>query len=134
MLAFDDETADATTWLAIIVVNGDLGRDFPLGRGLAFGSGTFRVVALRYQGLRRAIAQLQACRSGAVLDDPLSYGAIVRETRSLAARPAPAAGWASRPGRPIMVNVDGLKMPARGEVRFSVSGDVRLVLGQEDRP
>jgi hypothetical protein len=36
------------------------------------------------------------------------------------------------PDRRFMVNVDGLKMPARGSVRVSVDGKVHLVAGRPD--
>jgi len=127
-LSFDDEEEAAASWLAVIVVNGDLGHDFPLGRGLAFGSGTFRVVALRYRDLGRAIAQLQACRSGAILDKPSVHGAIVREVRSLSARPSVGSGRLAGSGHEQMVNLDGLRMLVRGEARVAVAGRVRLVL------
>jgi len=127
-LSFDDEEEAAASWLAVIVVNGDLGHDFPLGRGLAFGSGTFRVVALRYRDLGCAIAQLQACRSGAILDKPSVHGAIVREVRSLSARPSVGPGRLAGSGHEQMVNLDGLRMLVRGEARVAVAGRVRLVL------
>lgn len=120
-LTLDGEGLPPALWASVFVLNGDLGRDFPLGRDLSLSSGTFRVVALRYQGLRRAVRQLVACRSGAILDEPERYGAIARTVRSLEVRPAGC--------QPHMVNVDGLRMVARGPVRVSVSGRVRMVAG-----
>jgi hypothetical protein len=111
--------------VAAIVMNGDLGRDFPLGRGLELSSDSFRVVALRYRGLSGTVEQAAACRSGAVLEHPDRYGAVVQTVRSLTVLPADAR-------REFMVNVDGLKMKARREVNVSVDGTVSLVAGRLD--
>lgn len=106
-----------------MLLNGDLGTDFPLGRGLPLGSGSFRVIALPYRGFRRALRQMKAAQDGTILDEPESYGAIVRTVRHLTARPTKAL--------PYMINVDGGQMLTRGEVRVTVSGQVRLVSGRE---
>ncbi len=121
-LVLDDEELAPDTWGSAIVLNGDLGDEFPLGRGLDLGSGSFRVVVLRYEGFRRAMRQIKAGRRGTLLDDPECYGAVVRTVHRLTVRPAEA--------RPYTVNVDGLQMLTRGEVRFWVSGRVRLVSGR----
>jgi hypothetical protein len=105
------------------VLAGDLGPEFPLGRGLPLGSGSFRVIALHYRGLRQALRQIRAARRGTILDEPESYGAVVRTVRRLTVWPTKA--------RPYMVNVDGLRMLTRGEVRISVSGQVWLIAGGE---
>src|SRR6185503_6680857 len=47
-LTLDEEELPPAIWATVFVLNGDLGRDFPLGRGLPLASGTFRVIALRY--------------------------------------------------------------------------------------
>lgn len=116
----DEETLPAERWAAVIVLNGDLGKDFPLGRGLPLASGTFRVVALRYEGVRMMLRQIAACRTASLLDHPDEYAAIVRDVRSLTAHPA-------GPSRSAMVNVDGLRLMTHGTLRVSVSGRVRLV-------
>ena len=121
-LALDGETLPAERWAAIIVLNGDLGNDFPLGRGQPLASGTFRVVVLRYHGMRTMLRQIKGCRTAELLDHPDGYAAVVRDVRTLVAEPA-------APSRPVMVNVDGLRLMTRGSVRFSISGRVRLVEG-----
>lgn len=124
-LGLDEDVLPSEAWVAVIVMNGDLGRDFPLGRGFELSSGSFRVVALRYRGLSGTVEQAAACRSGAVLEHPDRYGAVVQTVRSLTVLPAD-------PRREYMVNVDGLKMQARGEVRVSVDGTIHLVAGRLD--
>jgi diacylglycerol kinase family enzyme len=120
-LTLDDHHIPPETWGAVLVLNGDLGADFPLGRGLPLGSESFRVIALCYRGLRQALRQIKAARRGTLLDEPESYGAVVRTVRRLTVRPSEA--------RPYMVNVDGGRMLTRGEVCISVSGQVWLIRG-----
>ena len=121
-LTLDEETLPADRWAAVIVLNGDLGKDFPLGRGLPLTSGSFRVVVLRYEGVRAMLRQITACRTATLLDHPAAYGAIVRDVQTLMAEPA-------GPPRPVMVNVDGLRLITGGSIRFSIAGRVRLVDG-----
>jgi diacylglycerol kinase family enzyme len=126
-LEFDADTVGPARWNAVIVVGGDLGPAFPLGRGAVFSSGTFRVVALQDYGPRQALRQLAAARSGALLEAPERYGCLIRDTRTLVVRPletTPGRGHRSQP-----VNVDGLDMTTCGELRFSLSGRVELVAG-----
>lgn len=118
-LRLDAEEIPPEILSTVLILNGDLGTDFPLGRGLPLSSGAFRVVALRYRGLAHGLKQMRACRNGRILDDPQRYAAIVRTVHSLVMRPE------SR--HPFMVNVDGLRVHARGEVQLAVSGQVRLV-------
>ena len=121
-LTLDDHHIPPETWGAVLVLNGDLGAEFPLGRGLRLGSGSFRVIALRYRGLRQALRQIKAARRGTILDEPESYGAVVRTVRRLIVQPTEAS--------PYMVNVDGGRMLTRGEVHISVSGQVWLISGK----
>jgi diacylglycerol kinase family enzyme len=122
-LLLDGEELAPETWVSVIVMNGDLGRDFKLGRGLDLANGTFRVIALRYLGPRMTVRQAVACRTAAVLDDPARYGAVVRTVRTLSVRP-------ERPDYEQLVNVDGLRLLARGPVMVSVRSRVALVPGR----
>jgi diacylglycerol kinase family enzyme/thymidylate kinase len=122
-LVLDEEELGPEIWVSVILLNGDLGRDFRLGRGLDLASGTFRLIALRYLGPRETVRQAVACKTAAVLDDPERYGAVVRTVRSLAVRP-------EKPDHEQLVNVDGLKLFARGVVRISVGSRIALVPGR----
>ena len=122
-LTLEDHQIPPEIWGAVLVLNGDLGAEFPLGRGLPLGSGSFRVIALHYRGVRQALRQIRAARRGTILDEPDSYGAIVRTVRRFTVRPTEAHRY--------MVNVDGGRMLTRGEVRVSVSGEVQLISGRE---
>jgi diacylglycerol kinase family enzyme len=120
VLTLDGEPTPAREWGAVVVMNGDLGKDFPLGRGLPLGSGAFRVIALPYLGLRPMLRQIVACRTGRIIDDPERFGALVRTVRTLRVQPLGDQ-------REAMVNVDGLKLLTRGDVTVTVAGQARLV-------
>lgn len=126
VLELDDVATEADRWTAIIVVGGDLGPDFPFGRGAPFSSGTLRVVGLRDRGLRSGLNQLRAARSGAIFGDPERYDCFIRDVRNLHVRAATGERSAQRP---LPVNVDGLARQSYGPVRFSVSGQVELIIG-----
>ena len=123
-LTVDGDSLGSDTWGAVLILNGDLGKDFPLGGGVSFGSGRFRVIALRYRGLRAAFRQIDACRTGAVLERPQDFDAVVGDAGLFEATPH---------GRPAghLVNVDGLRMPTHGRVRIKPSGRIMLVAGPE---
>lgn len=125
----DGEQVGTASWTAVIVVNGDLGSAFPLGRGLSFGSGTFRVVAMRDLGLAQGLRQLSAARTGAILEEPERFGCLVREVRTFDVRPQ--ASMSAHSADALMLNVDGLAMLARGAVHFSTSERVELIAGPE---
>ena len=126
ILELDGAAVGPDRWVAVIVVGADLGSDFPLGRGASFADGTFRVVALRDRGLRRALHQLAAARHGAILDEPERHDCLVRDTRTLVLRPR---GSVRAVDQPLLVNVDGLAQRSYGSVRFGVSGQVELIVG-----
>lgn len=125
-LELDGLVAGPQRWTAIIVVGGDLGPDFPLGRGVSFGDGTFRVIALRDRGWRCAWRQLAAARRGAILDEPDRYDSLACEASTLLVRPTDPV---RAQDEPLFVNVDGLAQRSHGPVRFSISGQVALVAG-----
>ena len=129
LLDLDGDRVGPQRWAAVIVVGGDLGRAFPLGRGSTFGNGVFRVVALSDRGFRQALRQLAAARSGALLRTPGRYASIVRDVRSLTVRPASSPGAPDLPAQPV--NVDGLAMLAADSIHFGLAGRIQLVSGPE---
>jgi diacylglycerol kinase family enzyme len=122
-LVLGEETITTATWIAVLVLNGDLGADLPLGQDLSLGSGSFRVIAMRYQGLSQALRQILAARRGTILSEPERYGCIIRTISSLRVQP--------RGTRPYAVNVDGGAMVACGELTISVSDKIWLLSGAE---
>ena len=127
-LELDSDVVPPRRWAAVIVVGGDLGRAFPLGRGSRFGDGTFRVVALEDRGPVQALRQLAAARSGALLASPERYASTVRDVRSLVIQPHPLAGGMSV-AQPA--NLDGLAMSTTGSIHYAVSDRIQLICGPD---
>lgn len=125
IVSLDGEEIGPDTFPAIVIMNGDLGHDFPLGQRLALGSGSFRVILLRYRGLRQAISQIIACRNAAILSEPDRYNAIVRTVTRVSVHPVRAL--------PYMVNVDSLKLPTAGTVEVTVGDRVQVIAGRDSR-
>ncbi len=126
-LDMDGDIMAPRRWAAVIVVGGDLGQAFPLGRGSQFGNGVFRVVALADRGPLQALRQLAAARSGAILESPDQHAAIVRDVRVLTVRSVPSPAGRKPVAQPA--NVDGLAMAAAECIRFRISGRIQLVSG-----
>ena len=120
VVTMDSEELPAERSVSVILLNGDLGKDFPLGKGMPLGSGKFRAVVLHHRGVRSMLRQVMGSRTGRLLDDPASYDATVRDVTSLMARP-------TEPGPAYMVNIDGLRMMTRGTLRTTVAGRVALI-------
>lgn len=118
----DNQAIGPEIYPAIVIMNGDLGNDFPLGRGLNLGSGSFRVIVLHYRGLLQALRQVAACRDASILDAPDRYGAVIRTVQQLTVHPLKPL--------PFMVNIDSLRLPTRGTVHVSISSTVQVIAGR----
>lgn len=113
-LRLDGQEGPLQTWASVLLCNGDLGQDFPVGRGLELGDGHFRVLALPYRGVRQAWRQVSACRTGAILQQPQRYGAQVHDVEELHIESAYPTSYP--------LNVDGLLAFVWQNVRIAVSG------------
>jgi len=105
---------------AMILVNGDLGRDLPFAHGVPLGSGDFHLFCLRDLGALRLPAQLKRAFDGSIEDEPSRWGFEhyrVDGTLSL----APTGGGQ------FPVNVDGSTMPCRRAASFRIVDRVRLM-------
>jgi diacylglycerol kinase family enzyme len=106
-------------YVSIIILNGDLGDDFPLARGMRFGDGDFKVVALRDKGVAASYRQLISCWKGNLFERSRDLGALAFRKSVLEIVPEHSGLY--------MVNVDGLILWARGPIRFCVSDRIKLV-------
>ncbi len=105
---------------AIIVVNGDLGKDLPFARGVSLGSGDFHVFGLRDLGLFRLPGQFRRAFDASILEDPERWGfEAFRVAESLVLRPSGNA--------PFPVNRDGSTMICQGSARFRIVDRVKLI-------
>jgi len=109
-------------YMSIIVLNGDLGKDFPLAQGMQFGSGDFKVVTIRDRGFARSYKQLIGCWKGDIFEHAERLGVKAFRTSKLRIIP--------KDSRPYMVNIDGLVLWARGPILYRISDRVKLVSGR----
>jgi len=111
-------------YVSTIILNGDLGEDFPIARGMPFGDGEMKVVAIRDMGAAASYRQLISCWKGRLSRDSAELG--VTALKSPVLEIIPERNW------PYIVNVDGLILWARGPVRFAVRDRVKLVSGRQE--
>jgi diacylglycerol kinase family enzyme len=105
---------------ALILVNGDLGKDLPFASRVPLGSGDFHLFGLRDLGPLRLPGQFKRAFDSSILDDPERWGfEAFRVTESLSLTPSTS--------RPFPVNRDGSTMMCTGAVSFRIVGQVRLI-------
>lgn len=116
----DGAEAARGRYLAMIVVNGDLGKDLPFARGVPLGSGDFHLFGLRDLGALRLVGQFKKAFDATILDDPERWGfEAFRVAESLTLTPSGS--------QPFPVNRDGSTMICRGSARFRIVDQVRLM-------
>jgi diacylglycerol kinase family enzyme len=116
----DGKSEAPARYQAFIVVNGDLGKDLPLARGVPLGSGDFHMFALKDIGFHRLPGQLLHGLKGTLSDEPGRWGLEAhRIQRELKLKP--------ETGRAFRANVDGATMKCQGAIRFSIAGQVNVI-------
>jgi len=116
----DGREAAEGAFQAMIIVNGDLGRDLPFARGVPLGSGDFHVFTLRDLGMAKLYRQLKRAWNASILEDPERWGfESFRVQRRLTLRPHDT--------RPFPLNVDGSAMPCRRSASVSIGDRVHLL-------
>ncbi|MGD8321509.1 MAG: diacylglycerol kinase family protein [Gemmatimonadota bacterium] len=105
---------------ALILVNGDLGKDLPFAHDVPLGSGDFHLFGLRDVGALKVLGQIRRGFDGSIQDDPARWGFEhyrVGEALSL----APVGGGS------FPVNIDGSTMRCHTGVSFGIVDHVRLM-------
>jgi diacylglycerol kinase family enzyme len=116
-IVVDGNEVARSRYHTLVILNGYLGPDLAFTRD-PLGSGHFHLFALKYLGMRRLPGQIVAARTGAVSNDPVSWGfesyRVGRTLELVRSRPFPA-------------NVDGSTMPCTGSLRVERAGRIRLI-------
>jgi diacylglycerol kinase family enzyme len=121
-LTMGDFESATDRFISIIILNGDLSKDFLLARGIPFGSGDFRVITIEDRGFCNSYKQLISCWTGEVFEHANKLAVRVFRTPRLDVKP--------RDTRPYMVNVDGLILWAKGPITYRICDQVRIVSGK----
>ncbi len=105
---------------SIIILNGDLGKDFPLAKGIPLGSGYFQTVAMRDLGFFSSYKQIIHCWKGDILNYSEQLGTesfkIEKELKIIPEN-----------SEQYMVNIDGLLMRTIGITHYHISDRVKLI-------
>jgi diacylglycerol kinase family enzyme len=105
---------------AMILVNGDLGKDLPFAEGVPLGSGDFHLFCLRDLGTLKLAGQFRRAFDASIRDQPERWGFEHHRVRGTLCL-APAGGGT------FPVNVDGSTMGCREKVTFEIVDQVRLM-------
>ena len=111
----------AEQYSSVIIVNGDLGEDFPLARGTPLGSGYFRVVLLKDLGLFSTYSQMLHVLKGEIEDSEEESGVEMLDAETLAIAPEKSKEY--------MVNVDGALVRTSREINYRISDRIKLITG-----
>ena len=116
----DGQVLSRGAYQAMIIVNGDLGKDLPFARSVPLGSGDFYLFTLRDLGLLRIFGQMKRAWNASILEDPQRWGFesfCIKERLTL------------KPDRddPFPVNVDGSTLLCRDSASFEIVDQIRLL-------
>lgn len=119
-IVVDDEFVSEGVYQAMIIVNGDLGKDLPLARSVPLDSGDFHLFTLRDIGLHNLIGQFKSTWNASVMDNPEKWGfEKFCITKSLKLK--------SNSKKIFNVNIDGSTMKCLAEVDFRISNQIKLI-------
>ena len=119
-ISVDGEERARGPYQAMVLVNGDLGKDLPFAHGVALGSGDFHLFCLRDLGITRLPAQLKRAFDSSIEEDPERWGfEHHRAAGTLSIAPVDAGSFP--------VNADGSTMACEKVATFRIVGQVRLM-------
>lgn len=116
----DDRNVSENYYQALIIVNGDLGKDMPLAKSVPLGSGDFYLFAIRDLGLLKLPGQFKHTWNASVLDSPGKWGFesyCIKKSLKLI------------PGieNKFKVNIDGATMECQNSVSFRIINQINLI-------
>ncbi|MCK9614387.1 MAG: deoxynucleoside kinase [Candidatus Omnitrophica bacterium] len=106
-------------YMNIIIMNGDLGKHFPIARGIPLGSGDFQVTLMEDKGPISAYKQMLHAWKGGLESHKEELGVYVFRTNKLKIIPDSNYEY--------FLNLDGLLKKTAGPVEYSVFSKVKLV-------
>jgi len=116
----DGKKVSENYYQALIIVNGDLGKDLPLARSVPLGSGDFYIFGIRDIGLLKLPGQFKHTWNASVLDDPGKWGfESYCIENSLKLIP--------EIGNKFKVNIDGSTLECQNSVNFRIINQINLI-------
>ncbi|OGY23848.1 MAG: hypothetical protein A2126_00515 [Candidatus Woykebacteria bacterium GWB1_45_5] len=111
----------AREYSSVIIMNGDLGKIFPLATGMPLSTGEFKVIILKDLGLVNSYRQMIHLGKGDFEEFKEKLGVQTLKTKVLTIIPEEPHEY--------MVNVDGLLVRTKEEINFRVSDQIKLITG-----
>jgi len=121
MINMEGKEFPAEQYSSIIIMNGDLGKDFPLARGMPLATRNFEVILFKDFGLFNSYSQMIHAWKGDIKNYEEKLGAKILRTKTLTIAP-------EKPNE-YMVNVDGLLVKTRGKINYRLSDRIKLITG-----
>jgi diacylglycerol kinase family enzyme len=119
-ITVDGKETSQGYYQAMIIVNGDLGPDFPLAKSVPLGSGDFYLFAIRDLGLFNLPVQFKHAWDSSIMDRPELWGFEThRIEKSLRIEPDKE--------KPFPVNVDGSTMTCMHSASFRIVDQINLI-------
>jgi len=121
-IIIDGESVTEGIYQAMMILNGDLGPNLPLARGIPLGSRDFYLFTIRDLGFFRLIQQMRHAWNASILEDQEKWGFEshrIRKTLELIPDLSDS----------FPLNVDGSTMRCRRSVRYEIIGQVHLLAG-----
>lgn len=119
-ITIDDNKSITGRWNSVIILNGDLGKHFPIAPNKPLDDGGFRVVLLRDKGLFKLFFQFFGCWTGKILEDE-SLGRDIYDVKKLKI--------SLLSGDDYLVNVDGLLNKVNSSTEFEVVDRLKMYHG-----
>jgi len=105
---------------ALIIVNGDLGKNLPLAKGVPLWSGNFYLFGLKNMGLLKLPGQFKHAWKATIQSNPERWGfETFRITKTMKLVPERAGNF--------KVNIDGSTMLCENSVSFKITDQINLI-------
>jgi diacylglycerol kinase family enzyme len=114
-----EKTFTAEQYSSIIIMNGDLGKDFPLAREMPLGSGYFKVILLKDFGFLNTCRQIKHTWQGDLKNYEEKLGVEMLKTKSLTIKPEKSIEY--------LVNNDGLLVKTKEQINYRISDSIKLI-------
>lgn len=116
----DEKLVTEGAFQAMIIVNGDLGKDLPLAKGVPLGSGDFYLFALKDIGIHKLVGQFKHTWDASVAENPEKWGFekfCIKKTLRIE----------SVSTKMFKVNIDGSTMECIADVEFAIQDQINLI-------
>lgn len=120
-VVIDEDDLPFKDYISIIIMNGDLGKHFPIAKGIPLGSGDFQITLMEDKGLISAYKQMIHAWKGDMSDYQDKLGIQIFRTKKVKIIPDS--------NLPYFINVDGLLRKVSGQIEYHLFSKIKLITG-----